>query len=349
MFVDSHAIYKGQAVSTKKKIEKIFLQLKPRPQVYVIPGAAGRLSGFPHMDEFLKRSLPSDKLSFTRVPFHHPLMICYSSGTTGRPKCIVHQHGAVIQFKKISTIHNCLTPSDVIMQYSSTSWIVFYGMCGHLTAGATLVVYNGSPLFPDAKQLLRICDRYRVTLLGGSPRLLLEMQMSGTIPKSDYDLSLLKTVHTTGAPLSVEQYKWFYRSFPPSVQICNVAGGTETGTALIAMDPSGPIHAGEMQVLGLGLDVDILDAVTGKSVARTGKAGEMVVKKPYPSMPCFFWGDSDGKLYKGAYFERFENLDVWAQHDWLRQNPKTGGFIMQGRSDGVLSELHQYCLQSISC
>ncbi|RJE22876.1 acetoacetyl-CoA synthase [Aspergillus sclerotialis] len=161
--------------------------------------------------------------------------------------------------------------------------------------------------------------------------------MSGTVPKIEFDLSPLNTVHTTGAPLSVEQYRWFYRSFPPSVQICNIAGGTETGTALIAMDPSGPIHAGEMQVLGLGIDVDILDPVTGKSIAHTGEAGEMVVKKPYPSMPCFFWGDSDGKLYKSAYFEHFENIDVWAQHDWLRQNPNTGGFIMEGRSDGVLN------------
>ena len=346
VFVDSHAIYKGKAVPTKKKIEKIFLQLKPRPQVYVIPVAAGGLGGFPPMDEFLGRSLRSDKLSFTRVPFHYPLMICYSSGTTGAPKCIVHQHGAIIQFKKISKIHNCLTPADVVMQYSSTSWIVFYGMCGHLTVGATIVVYNGSPLFPDAKQLLRICEMYRVTLLGASPRLLLEMQMSGTAPKIDFDLSPLKTVHTTGAPLSVEQYRWFYQAFPPSVQICNIAGGTETGTALIAMDPSGPIHAGEMQVLSLGTDVDILDPVTGNSVAHTGEAGEMVVKKPYPSMPCFFWGDSDGKLYKSAYFERFEDIDVWAQHDWLRKNPKTGGFIMEGRSDGVLSELDRNCLQS---
>ena len=235
------------------------------------------------------------------------------------------------------------------MQYSSTSWIVFYGMCGSLTVGATLILYNGSPLFPDAKQLLRICDRYKVTFLGASPRLLLEIQMSGTVPKTDFDLSPLNTVHTTGAPLSVEQYRWFYRSFPPPVQICNIAGGTETATSLIAMDPSGPIHAGEMQVLALGIDVDILDPVTGKSIAHTGEAGEMVVKKPYPSMPCFFWGDSDGKLYRSAYFERFENIDVWAQHDWLRKNPNTGGFVMEGRSDGVLSELYRHFFNPSNC
>lgn len=348
VFVDSHAIYKGKAVPTKLKIEQILLRLEQQPQVYVIPIAAGALR-FPHVNEFLGRSLPSDELSFTKVPFHYPLMICYSSGTTGAPKCIVHQHGAVIQFKKISKIHNCLTPSDVIMQYSSTSWIVFYGMCGSLTVGATLILYNGSPLFPDAKQLLRICDRYKVTFLGASPRLLLEIQMSGTVPKTDFDLSPLNTVHTTGAPLSVEQYRWFYRSFPPPVQICNIAGGTETATSLIAMDPSGPIHAGEMQVLALGIDVDILDPVTGKSIAHTGEAGEMVVKKPYPSMPCFFWGDSDGKLYRSAYFERFENIDVWAQHDWLRKNPNTGGFVMEGRSDGVLSELYRHFFNPSNC
>ncbi|KAJ5408403.1 acetoacetate-CoA ligase [Penicillium cosmopolitanum] len=224
------------------------------------------------------------------------------------------------------------------MQYTSTSWVAFYGMCGHLTAGSTLVVYNGSPLFPDATQMLRICDRFKLTFMGVSPRLLLEIEASGAVPKHDFDLSNLKTVHTTGAPLSHEQYRWFYRAFPPDVQICNIAGGTETGTHVIAMDPSGPLHAGEMQVLGLGTDVDIVDPETGHSIADTGEAGEMIMKKPFPSMPCFFWGDAGGRLYKAAYFERFSNIDVWAQHDWLRRNPTTGGYVMHGRSDAVLSK-----------
>lgn len=159
------------------------------------------------------------------------------------------------------------------------------------------------------------------------------------MPKKEFDLSTLRTVYTTGATLSPDQYRWFYRSFPPEVQICNTAGGTDTATSLIALDPAGPIYAGEMQVRALGMDVDILDAGSGESVYASGEAGEMVIRKPFPSMPCFFWGDeSDGRKYRESYFERFANVDVWAQHDWLSRNPSTGGFVMLGRSDGVLSK-----------
>lgn len=338
LFVDSHAIYKGKATSTAEKVAKIVLELRPRPQVYVIPVVSDVSHEFPVIDEFLQKSSSQDKLCFTRVPFNYPLMICYSSGTTGAPKCIVHHHGTCIQMKKTTLLHDCLTLGDVVMQYSSTSWAVFYGMCGRLSSGVTLVLYNGNPLYPDAKQLLRICERYKVAYLGSSPRLLLEIEMSGTTPKTEFDLSSLKTVHTTGAPLSIEQYKWFYRSFPPDIQICNIAAGTETGAAIIAMDPSGPIYAGELQIASLGIDLDVADEVTGESIADTGRAGELVIRKPFPSMPCFFWGDSSGSIYKASYFERYSNINVWAQHDWLRKNPTTGGYVIHGRSDGVLSK-----------
>ena len=338
LFVDSHAVYKAKAVSTSEKLEEIIRRLQPAPEVFVIPVVPTETTR-PTLDDFLQIGRRADALRFTKVPFNYPLMICYSSGTTGAPKCIVHQHGMIIQLRKISTIHNSLGPEDIVMQYSSTSWVVFYVMCGHFSVGAALVVYNGSPLFPDSKQLLRICERFKVTFLGASPRLLLEIEMSKTIPKEEFDLSALKIVYTTGATLSLEQYRWFYRSFPKEVHICNTAGGTDTATSLVALDSCAPVHEGEMQVGGLGMAVDVADPVTGESIANTGMAGEMVVRKPFPSMPCFFWGDKDGNLYRLAYFERFDNIDVWAQHDWLSQNPKTGGYMMHGRSDGVLSEI----------
>ncbi|KIW30854.1 acetoacetate-CoA ligase [Cladophialophora immunda] len=336
LFVDSDVVYKGKAVATAQKLDEILKQLRRRPQVFVIP-ISTKPTNVPDISAFLRRSTPSDDLTFTRVPFNYPLMICYSSGTTGAPKCIVHQHGLVMQVKKISTLHNGLGPGDVVMQFSSTSWVVFYVMCGHLSAGATLVVYNGSPLFPDAKQLIRICDKYRVTFLGASPRLLFEMEMTKTVLKDHFDLTPLRALYTTGAPLLVEQYRWIYRAFPSKMQICNTAGGTDTATSIIAMDPCAPVYAGEMQVAGLGMDVDILDPHTGESIAHTGQPGELVMRKPFPSMPCFFWGDTDGKIYRSAYFERFDNVDVWAQHDWLSKNPATGGYVMHGRSDGVLN------------
>jgi acetoacetyl-CoA synthetase len=132
---------------------------------------------------------------------------------------------------------------------------------------------------------------------------------------------------------------------PEKVHICNTAGGTVTATSLIALDPSAPVHEGEMQIAALGMDVDVADPITGESIAHTGEAGEMVVRKPFPSMPCFFWGDEGNVKYREAYFERFESVDVWAQHDWLSMNPRTGGFQMHGRSDGVLSK----CFFLLSC
>lgn len=230
-------------------------------------------------------------------------------------------------------------------------------MCGYFACGATTIVYNGSPMYPDTKQLLRLINKYRVTYFGTSPRYLLEVEMSKTIPKEEFDLSSLRIVYTTGATLSAEQYRWFYRTFPEHVHLCNTAGGTDTATSLVAADPCAPIYAGEMQVFGLGMDVDIAHPETGESILSSGEAGEMIVRQPFPSMsvtlwrpppgivltsslfrPCFFWGDTDGSKYKSSYFERFDNIDVWAQHDWLQCNPNTGGLIMHGRSDGVLSK-----------
>lgn len=338
LFVDTHGVYKGKLIPTAAKLRDIIQKLKLQLQVFTIPIVPTK-SDFPTIDTFLERSTPFDELVFTRVSFNHPLMICYSSGTTGAPKCIVHRHGWLMQVKKISTLHNSLSPGKVVMVYSSTSWVVFYAFCGHLTSGSTLVVYNGSPLYPDAKQLLRICDRFRVNFLGTSPRNLLEIEISRTIPKKEFDLSSLRMVYTTGAPLSLEQYRWFYRSFPAEAQICNTSGGTDTASSLLIGDPCGSIYAGEMQIYALGMDVDILDPNSGVSIEHTGEAGEMVIRKPFPSMPCFFWGDEENKLYHDAYFSRFPDLDVWAQHDWLSHNPATGCYVLHGRSDGVLSKL----------
>lgn len=220
LFADNAAIYKGKTVQTITKLDQILSRLKPRPQTYVIP-IVDHPSPYSTISKFLEKADPSDKLTFTRVSFNDPLLIAYSSGTTGTPKCIVHRHGLILQFKKISVLHNYLGPDDVIMAYCSTSWIVFSIMCGHFSVGATTICYNGSPLYPATTHLLRVAAKFGATFFGTSPRYLLEVEMSKCIPKSDFDLSKLKLVYTTGATLSIEQYRWFYRAFPSAVQLCN--------------------------------------------------------------------------------------------------------------------------------
>lgn len=337
LFADEDTVYKGKTVSTISKVQEILGRLDPKPQTYICPITSTQ-STFPSIDDFLAKANPDDELVFERVPFNYPLTICYSSGTTGAPKCIVHQHGMIINLKKISAVHNSTTVKDVILQYSSTSWVVFHVMCGYFSCGAKTIVYNGSPMYPDAKQLLRMIEKYRATYFGTSPRYLLEVEMSRSTPKQEFDLNSLRIVYTTGATLSPAQYRWFYKSMPTHIHLCNTAGGTDTATSLVAADPTSPIYAGEMQIFGLGMDVDVAHPETGESILESGEPGELIVRKPFPSMPCFFWGDEGNKKYKESYFERFDKIDVWAQHDWLSCNPKTGGLIMHGRSDGVLSE-----------
>ncbi|KAB8342826.1 hypothetical protein FH972_022424 [Carpinus fangiana] len=336
LFADSDLTSKGRRSSIISKVKSIVDRLSTKPQVFIIPVIHPAIY-FPSITAFLSRSSPSDALTFLRVPFNSPLVICYSSGTTGAPKCIVHQHGLILQLKKISRLHNSLGPRDVVMQYSSTSWVLFYIMNGHFSTGATCICYDGSPLWPNARQMPRILEKFKATYFGTSPRYLLELELANILPRDEFDLSRLRMVNTTGASLSVDQYHYFYRAFSRTTHLSNSAGGTDSATSLLSIDPSGPITPGEMQMPALGMAVDVADPVTGESIAHTGAPGELIVRKPFPSMPTCFWGDTGGKIYHAAYFERFTGVDVWAQHDWVSRNPATGGWVMTGRSDGILN------------
>ena len=310
-------------------------------------------------------SEPSE-LEFNRVATSHPIFILYSSGTTGPPKCIVCPHISLINFRKVSTLHNSLTPQDTVFQYTSTSWILFQVSLGHLTNGVRLITFDGNPLHPDASTPLQICEKFDVTYWGTSPRYLLELEQQSSKPDSPthpskFNLNKLRMVTTTGAPLLPSQQRWFYDVFPNSktIHLSSVAGGTDIASSWIASDPAGPLHENEMQMWALGHDCDVLSQdpeltkdsngtshFTYKSLATTGQPGELICHRPIPSMPVSFWGDDANKSkYMDAYFNRFPTtsgnqpkyLDVWAQHDLTLRNPSTSGIRILGRSDTTLN------------
>lgn len=330
IFADSHVTYKGRQALNLEKVSSILQQLKAPSQVVLIPLAAMPAHRFVDLDGFLATSRLEDRLTFKRLPFSAPLYILYSSGTTGPPKCLVHQHGVILQHRKTGMLHNSLVAGETVFQFSSTSWVLFPIMIGHLAMGATLIMYDGSPTFPNPQAMLKIVEKHKVNYWGCSPKYLQVLQSTGSVPKSAFNLSSLRMVQSGGSHLAADQYHWFYKTFPSSVQLTSVTGGTDLVTSWIGTDPAGPLHAGELQIPMLGHDIDVLDPVTEQSVKESGESGEFVCCKPFPSMPVYFWGDIDNQQYRSSYFNRF-SFPVWAQHDWISFNPETGGSQVHGR------------------
>ncbi|KAJ9502568.1 hypothetical protein H2202_001689 [Exophiala xenobiotica] len=271
LFADSHCTYKGRQQSNATKISQTVGALKSRPEAFVIETAPTQ--EFPTLSTFLERSRASDTLEFERLPFTTPLYILYSSGTSGPPKALVHSHAAILQHKKIGMLHNSLKPGDVVFQYSSTSWVLWNIMIGHLSMGTTLIMYDGSPTWPQPQSMLRIVEKFKVNYWGASPKYLKELESTRCTPKKDYDLSSLKMVQTGGSHLAADQYHWFYKVFPPTVHLTSVTGGTDLVTSWCGTDPAGPVYPGEIQMAILGHDVDIADLLDGHSIKETGEAG----------------------------------------------------------------------------
>jgi acetoacetyl-CoA synthetase len=266
------------------------------------------------------------------VPFDHPLWILYSSGTTGLPKAIMHGHGGVLlELLKANRLHLDIGPDDRFFWYSTTGWMMWNWVVSTLVTGATAILYDGSPAYPDLNTLWRLAAESGMTYFGTSAPFVLSCMKAGLEPGRTYDLSRLRGLGSTGAPLTPEGFAWVYEHVNPSLLLGSVSGGTDVATAFVLSCPLLPVRAGEIQCRGLGARVEAWDD-DGRPVVDA--VGELVVTEPMPSMPVGFWNDPDGARYHESYFERFPG--VWRHGDWIKITPR-GGCVIYGRSDSTLN------------
>lgn len=270
---------------------------------------------------------------FEQLPADHPIYILYSSGTTGKPKCIVHQAGGVL-LKHLSEqrFHGDIGPGDRAFFFTTCGWMMWNWLVSCLGVGATIVLYDGNPAYPSTSSLFELAERESLSLFGVSAKYIDSVMKSGYQPSERHDLSSLRSVCSTGSPLSHEGFAWVYRAVAEDVHLASISGGTDLCGCLVLGDPTKPVYAGEIQGKALGLDIEVFD--DDGTPSGVGVKGELVCRNPFPSMPLEFWGDDDGSRYRSAYFERFP--DVWAHGDYASWTEQ-GGMIIHGRSDATLN------------
>ncbi len=328
--------YNGKPFDKREAVRDICRQLPSLQRVVWVSylDAHPRPEGLPGVvlwDEALQT--PAGPLAFEPLPFAHPLWVLYSSGTTGVPKAIVHSHGGnLLEHLKYMHFHNDVHPGERFFWYSTTGWMMWNFTIGSLLAGATAVLYDGSPAYPSLDVLWKLAEQTRITHFGTSAPFILSCRKADLSPKDTCDLSALRSIGSTGSPLPPEGFRWVYERVKPDVWLSSMAGGTDVCTAWVGGNPLLPVYEGEIQCRCLGCAMESWDE-DGHPVPP-GEVGEMVVTRPMPSMPVFFWNDPDGSKYRSSYFEHYPG--VWRHGDWLCITPRQT-LIILGRSDATLN------------
>ncbi|MGB5257229.1 MAG: acetoacetate--CoA ligase [Woeseiaceae bacterium] len=271
-------------------------------------------------------------LTFLPVDFDHPLYIMFSSGTTGVPKCIVHGHGGtLLQHMKEHVLHTDVSADDRLFFFTTCGWMMWNWLVSGLATGATVMLFDGSPFYDDGRVLWKMAEQESISIFGTGAKYISALQKSGLRPRDEFRLPALRTVLSTGSPLSPESFDFVYDAIGDDLQLSSISGGTDILSCFALGNPLLPVRRGELQCRGLGMAMQIFDE-HGNAVI--GQHGELVCTRPFPSAPVGFWSDPDGSRYRAAYFERFAG--VWAHGDFAELTPE-GGVIIHGRSDSVLN------------
>lgn len=270
---------------------------------------------------------------FERFPFDHPLYIMYSSGTTGKPKCIVHgAGGTLLQHLKEHQLHVDLGSSSRTFFYTTCGWMMWNWLVTALASSCTIVLYDGSPFKPDSYRLLRMAEEESITEFGAGAKYYSTLQKSGVSAKTPQTLNSVRTILSTGSPLLPDTFDYIYSDLKSDVHLASISGGTDIMSCFVLGNPWSPVYRGEIQGPGLAMDMDVYD---DNAASVQGQKGELVCKKSFPSKPIGFWEDPGHDRYQSAYFSMYPN--VWAHRDFADINPLTGGYVIHGRSDSVLN------------
>jgi len=328
--------YNGKQVGSLDKVAEIVARLPSLRRVVVIPYLAATpdlasVPGATMLADFVSAYAPQE-IEFARLPFDHPLYILYSSGTTGVPKCIVHGAGGTL-LKHLSEhlLHADVRPGDRVFYFTTLGWMMWNWLASGLAAGATLLLYDGSPFIGNGRILFDYADAEGMTHFGTSAKFIDAINKAGLAPAQTHKLERLRTILSTGSPLVAEGFDYVYRAVKKDVCLSSISGGTDIVGCFVLGSPILPVWRGEIQCRALGMAVEVYDE-QGKPIRR-GK-GELVCVKPFPSMPVGFWNDPDGSKYRAAYFEKYPN--VWTHGDWS-EITEHDGMVIYGRSDATLN------------